>query len=180
MRKLSINQIPLTEEYTYLVDSDEALAAWANNAGDNFTHVHIAAGTYTLHSGLNGGTPAAPAAAIDLTVTNTRRITGEAGSKLRFLNAGIGFFCGIKGPVTGSAPDFSWPDNNSGDYSISGVTVEAISEMMVDNNAIAFSHCANLTNCTGSARGTMAFGFYCCANLSGMILYSTLHRMRPL
>jgi len=97
MRRLNLHQIPLTEEYTYLVDSDDALRAWANNEGDNFTHVHIAAGTYTMYTQLEGGTADNPLAAIDLTNTQTRRVTGAAGSKLFFINTIRGFFAALRG-----------------------------------------------------------------------------------
>lgn len=65
--------------YTYIVDSDEALLAWANNvAGNDYTSVLIKKGTWNINDKV-----------IDLSATNTKFIIGESGSRIN-INASSG------------------------------------------------------------------------------------------
>lgn len=60
--------------YTYVVDSDQALLDWANNVGGNdYTHVLVKRGTWTISEQVNG---------INLTQSGTKTITGEPGNKI--------------------------------------------------------------------------------------------------
>ncbi|MDR1199074.1 MAG: hypothetical protein LBK94_08720 [Prevotellaceae bacterium] len=63
----------LNSEFTYIVDSDEALAAWAANApGNDYSSVLVKKGTWTLNGNIN------------LSNTGTKIITGQADNLLVF------------------------------------------------------------------------------------------------
>lgn len=63
----------LTESYTFVVNSDEALLAWANaEAGNDYTHVLIKSGTWNMSK----------ASGINLSAAGTLTVTGEPGNKI--------------------------------------------------------------------------------------------------
>jgi hypothetical protein len=124
--------------FTFVVDSDEALAAWANNAeGNDYSHVLIKSGEWTSSKEVN------------LTTSGTKVVVGQAGSLLSFTSLrGLAY--------SGGNP----PRTN--DYWMNGVNVK------VSNNAsYCFFYCMNLTNCSGSSIGSSGgYGFYYCYNLT--------------
>ena len=146
------NRVPLRgeaiTEFTFVVDSDDALAAWANNtAGNNYTSVLIKKGTWTSSKEVN------------LTTAGTKVVVGQAGSLLSFTSS--------YGLRYSSTPTTS-------DYWMMGVSVECTSSGDGFYNCTNLTnctgigtygcyHCANLTGCTGS--GT-SYGFYSCTNLT--------------
>jgi hypothetical protein len=130
----------LIEPYTYLVDSNAKLAAWAaNTAGNDYTSVLIAAGTWTS------------AVEVNLTTSGTKVVAGMPGSKLVFTSQ-----YGLRYTTL--------PTTN--DYRMDGVNVEA---NRVSGVRYAFFACTHLTNCTGTADSSGAgsgYGFYGCTNLT--------------
>lgn len=137
-----------TYHYTFVVDSDEALANWANNdtsKGQDYTSVLIRKDEWTSTVGVN------------LTATGTKIVVGEAGSKLVFNNV-------EKGLYYDDAP--STPD-----YYMQGVNVEVTKDNWSGAKAYGFYNCINLTNCAGTGTGisgTVArvYGFANCTNLT--------------
>jgi hypothetical protein len=130
----------IKKPFTFLVDSDAALGAWAaNTAGNDYTSVLIAPGTWTS------------AVEVDLTASGTRVVVGMPGSKLSFTSA-----YGLRYSSTPTAND----------YRMEGVNVEAAN---ASGDACGFSNGANLTDCTAavsSADGS-AYGFSGCTGLTG-------------
>jgi hypothetical protein len=132
---------------TFIIDSDAALAAWANNTpGNDYTSVLIRPGTWTSDKEVN------------LTTAGTKAVTGIPGSKLSFSSN--------RGLMYDDIPD-------STEYWMRGVHVENA----VENETIglseeirSFSSCKNLTNCTGVSTGTNPesnfTGFRWCKNLT--------------
>jgi hypothetical protein len=123
-------------QFTYLVDSDAALAAWANNtAGNDYTSVLIAPGTW-----ISG-------AEVNLTNAGTKVVVGMPGSKLSFTSAyGLRYT--------------SRPTTN--DYRMEGVNVEINN----GSSVYGFANCANLTLCIGKGTGNAGYGFSGCNNLT--------------
>jgi hypothetical protein len=124
-------------QFTYLVDSDAALAAWADSeAGNDYASVLIAPGTW------NSSKEA------DLTAAGTKTVTGMPGSLLKFTSAyGLRYT--------------SLPDGN--DCRMYNVTVEMTG---VVNGTNGFCNCTNLTNCAGTGTGgTSGTGFYNCKGM---------------
>lgn len=133
--------------YTYIVDSDAALAAWITNAaGNDYTHVLIRRGTWSA--------PSVSDSVNNLTAAGTKTVVGESGSKL--------VFTGYDGMVYDTVP-------TTPDYYMFGVNVEVTSTAASDSTK-AFLNCANLYHCTGVARGSktsesLGVAFYGCKNL---------------
>ena len=129
-----------TYHYTFVVDSNAALTAWANNdrsGGQDYTSVLIRKGTWTSTKGVN------------LTDAGTKVVVGEAGSKLVFYNV-------EKGLYYDAIP-------TEHEYYMRGVTVE------ITGSGSGFYKCTNLTNCSGSGTGTgrgIGVGFMSCTNLT--------------
>ena len=129
------------EQFTFVVDSNEKLTAWANNSGGyDYTSVLIKKGEWTSTTGVN------------LTTAGTKVVVGEPGSKLVFNNV-------EKGLYYDTAPTRS-------EYYMRGVTVT-----VVNGNGIGsgFYSCTNLTNCTGTGTGNgngSGNGFRSCTNLT--------------
>ena len=134
------------EQFTFVVDSNEKLAAWANATEDNdYTSVLIKKGEWTSNIGVN------------LTTAGTKVVVGEAGSKLVFNSAEKCIY-------------YDTPPNKS-EYYMLGVTVEGTSisygfnscANLTNCTGTGFYLCANLTNCTGTG---ISYGFNSCANLT--------------
>lgn len=126
--------------FTYVVDSDESLTSWAENkAGNDYTAVLIKAGNWTCEKSL------------DLTNAGTKIVVGEAGSKLIFnLDSA---------PKTSAIAYSILPD--IAEHFLLNVNVFCNRA----GNAVAFSQCVNLYNCSAEVNGGRASGFYKCENL---------------
>ena len=133
------------EQFTFVVDSNEKLTAWANNSGGyDYTSVLIKKGEWTSNTGVN------------LTTAGTKVVVGEPGSKLVFNNV-------EKSLYYNAVP-------TEPDYYMRGVAVTVGTGS--GNNAVSvsgFSSCTNLTNCTGTGSGSgngYGYGFDLCTNLT--------------
>ena len=136
-----------TYRYTFVVDSNADLTAWANNdrsGGKDYTSVLIRKGTWTSSKGVN------------LTAAGTKVVVGEAGSKLVFNNTEKGLY--YSAVPTGP------------EYYMRGVTVENTDAGGTDGSSFGFNSCTNLTNCSGTGTGTgtngSGAGFNSCTNLT--------------
>lgn len=144
--------------FTYVVDSDQALLDWINNKSENdYTSVLIRKGEWTATKGVN------------LTTTGTKVVVGEPGSKLKFTpTAGINCLSYNTTPTTS-------------DYYMNCVNVEGVSVTTCFKNCAnltncmavsvtvgdGFRDCTNLTNCTANGNGSVnGYGFYYCNNLT--------------
>ncbi|MDR2020681.1 MAG: hypothetical protein LBQ14_07965, partial [Treponema sp.] len=137
----------IKKPFTYLVDSDEALADWANNVrtdGQDYTAVLIAPGTWTS------------AVEVNLTTSGTKVVVGMPGSTLSFTSR-----YGLRYTTLPTTTD----------YRMEGVKVEVNPSPTSGDFAGAFAYCANLTGCTGAVTtaGTNleAAPFAYCVNLTG-------------
>jgi hypothetical protein len=127
---------------TFIIDSDEALADWANNTpGNNYTNVLIKPGVWTSSKEVN------------LTTAGTKAVTGMPASLLSF-TSGYGL-------RYGAAPTMS-------EYWMRGVNAKAAG---ADSDFVCFLNCTNLANCTGASTGASGeyryTGFKNCTNLTG-------------
>jgi hypothetical protein len=150
---------------TYLVDSDAALAAWANNtAGNDYTRVLVAPGTFT--SGIE----------VNLTTCGTKVVKGLPGSLLSFTSQ-----YGLRYDTLPTTPEYSMDGVNAETHS--GVqnyvfhSCTNLTNCFANGNsngsvsAYGFHSCTNLTNCTGTGNSSgnsssYAYGFYNCTNLT--------------
>jgi hypothetical protein len=139
---LGAGDIPVSSggsEFTFVVDSDAALAAWANNTtGNDYTRVLIAPGTFTS------------AIEVNLTTCGTKMVKGLPGSLLSFTSS--------KGLKYETLP-------TTLEYSMDGVNAETHSGFQ----NYVFHSCTNLTNCfaNGNSNGSVStYGFYSCTNLT--------------
>jgi hypothetical protein len=125
--------------FTYIVDSDQKLADWANNVdGNDYTSVLIKPGTWSFSGGIN------------LSPVGTKVVVGMPGSKLS-LTSQYGLSYGSGAPV-------------SKEYYMYGVTAE---NNRASGAGTCFYRCTNLTNCTGTGTGTsIGYGFRNCTNLT--------------
>lgn len=142
---------------TFVVNSNETLAAWAaHTAGNDYSSVYIASGTYTLASG-----------GINLTAAGTKQVEGHPSSKLVFEA-----LTPVDGNYSAALYYTSRPTDPS--YNIKNVNVECTGApaTSANNYPCAFRNCVNLTNCSGFAKATgtkayqAAYAFYGCQNLS--------------
>jgi hypothetical protein len=111
-------------QFTFLVDSNAKLTAWANKtAGNNYAAVLIAPGTWTSSVEVN------------LTTSGTKVVAGMPGSLLSFTsNYGLRYTTQPK----------------TTDYRMEGVNVDLNTS---GGDAFAYYNCTNLVNCTGTAIG---------------------------
>jgi hypothetical protein len=127
--------------FTFVVDSDAALAAWANvEAEKNYSHVLIKSGTWTS------------ALAVNLTAAGTKAVVGQAGNLLSFTSQ-----YGLK--YDALAADDCW---------IQGVNVALDYRGHGNIQANGFYYCAQLSNCTAMVLGSgyaPGIGFYYCNNI---------------
>ncbi|MCL2043345.1 MAG: hypothetical protein FWG89_04310 [Treponema sp.] len=163
-------------EYTFVVDSDDALRAWADNdPGNDYSRVLIKAGVWTLNTEITTAYHDDPVAAVDISNGRTLSVTGEDGSKLIFNNTSSNSatrFAGIRGKISGTWPRLINPGR---EFYFDNVSVEVHAYINVDYReyawAYGFYNCSNLTNCASIAQSYTgnyddAFGFYNCANLT--------------
>lgn len=136
------------EQFSFVVDSNEKLTAWANNdkaSGQDYTSVLIRKGEWTSTTGVN------------LTTAGTKVVVGEPGSKLVFNGAEKGLYYDI----VPTEPD----------YYMRGVAVETSHTDSNTSASTGFHSCLNLYNCdstsasTSSAGGSIGTGFHSCSNL---------------
>ena len=125
---------------TFVIDSDDALAAWANNTeGNDYTHVLIRAGEWTSDVEVN------------LTTAGTKAVVGMPGSLLKFVSS-----CGLKYDDFPSSPE----------YWMRGVNIDAtLYKEEGDGLCTCLNSCINLKNCYGKANGDTGFAFTHCDNL---------------
>ena len=127
------------EQFSFVVDSNEKLTAWANNSGGNdYTSVLIRKGEWTSTTGVN------------LTTAGTKVVVGEPSSKLVFNNTEKGLYYDTAQP-------------NKPEYYMLGVTVTVTAGT---GSGYGFHSCTNLTNCSGTGTGTAGYGFHSCTNLT--------------
>jgi hypothetical protein len=141
-------------DFTYIVDSDEALADWANNtAGNDYSHVLIKKGTWTSNKEIN------------LTDAGTKVVVGEAGGLLSFTS--------VNGLVYNSLPA-------TNDYRMMGVNVVVDNygssfkycinlTNCYGSGQMVFAYCTNLTNCishTNPYNQNSMYSFFYCKKLT--------------
>lgn len=144
------------QEFTYVVDSDEALLNWANNVeGNDYTSVLIKKGAWTSTVGVN------------LTATNTKVVVGEAGSTLRFNDVEKALYYDAV------------PSTRPSQYHMFNVYVSHTITTNIDS--YGFYNCKNLTNCTNVTNTSMlqSCGFYNCENLTNCFCYVTANLKQP-
>jgi hypothetical protein len=148
--------------YSYIVDSNQKLADWANNvAGNDYTSVLIKKGTWT-YSGVDG---------INLTATGTKSIIGETGAILSF---------SISTNQKSALFYEAIPTTN--DYFIKNITIKTTrhdnhclnnciniynSIVLAGNSSVAFLNCYNIIDCSGS--GTYAVSH--CVGMRNVTIY---------
>lgn len=137
---ISEARVPVVN-YTYVVNSNQALEDWANNvSGNDYTHVLIKAGTWNL-----------TADTINLTATGTKTVTGEAGNLIVHDLT----FKGIMYTMQYSEVP------TSDVYNINGVNIKTINRITQTETqppargCVSFYKCTNLINC--SAKGYTAY-----------------------
>ena len=141
LKNASANVAVNAETFTYVVDSDQKLADWANNVeGNDYTSVLIRKGEWTVSHYIN------------LTKTKTLRIVGEAGSKIIF--SGDIPSCVGELPIGSCeyALMFYYSDDGDGglhydpfQFYMHGVTIEA--ELSLQGTLSGMVLCGNLHNC---------------------------------
>lgn len=144
------------EQFTFVVDSNEALAAWANaTEGNDYTSVLIKKGEWTSTTGVN------------LTTAGTKVVEGEAGSKLVF---NIGEWNGNYSSAYGL---FRNKISENEDSIIEGVYIELNPTIKDDLDMACFAYLSNIKNCkanilsnnTSVRPAGLLKGFYSCRNL---------------
>ncbi len=126
--------------FTYIVDSNQALLDWANNAtGNDYTNVLIKRGTWTLTKG------------IVLDTVGTKHVYGEPGSKIfvDFLTTLSGnFYCFSNNNSPGVSAEMI--DSNLYDTWIHNVNIEISDRVSTSASGTigGFTKVANLSNCS--------------------------------
>jgi hypothetical protein len=146
------------ETFTFVIDSDDALAAWAENTpGGDYSSVYIKSGTWQYTKHIFGSIPGdaeSPVPVIDLNASGTKLVCGEKDSLLSFTvqtnHSGV-YAAGLFG--------LGW------DCRIYGAAVEMIPSGSAAFRLSGFSHCNNLINCKASVTGFFGAGFSHCDNL---------------
>jgi hypothetical protein len=141
-------------DFTYMVDSDEALANWANNvASHDYTKVLIKQGAWSSGKEVN------------LTAAGTKVVVGQPGSLLSFTS--------VNGLVYTSLPA-------TNDYRMTGVNVSVDNygsafQYCINltncsgSGQMVFAYCTNLINCTSYIRAYSEnnhYGFFYCKKLA--------------
>lgn len=145
-RKVIDDKNLTAETFTFVVDSNEKLAEWANNdrsKGQDYTSVLIKKGEWTSTAGVN------------LTNAGTKVVVGEAGNKLIFNDAKYSLFYD-KLPTTD-------------DFFMCNVFVEATFPTMKYDSGVIFRRVTNLKNCYAKVTNTgriEAKAYEYCQNIS--------------
>ena len=173
--KQEVVDLDATTQFTFVVDSDEKLAKWANNDtsnGEDYTSVLIQKGTWKSSVGVN------------LTTTKTKVVVGAAGSKLNFSNVEKALFfeelhCDNEYYIQNVSLDNSNSNSTAcyGFYNcnnLTNCTSTSTGSTTSTGSCYSFYNCNNLTNCTGSTTGSRTgFDFYNCSNLTNCTSSST-------
>ena len=151
-------------QFTYVVDSNQALQDWAGNvAGNDYTSVLIKSGSYTLSKG------------IDLTSTSTINLIGEIGSEINF-NSVENAISYDTIPSQGHIENITVNNNKAGQckgfvncINLFNCTSNVNSYNSFGNPSHAFENCKNLYNCYAYAETSNSSaagdGFIYCINL---------------
>jgi hypothetical protein len=165
------------QEFTYVVDSSEALARWIrNDDGYDYSKVLIKKGTWSITLSSTN--------AIDLTATKTVIVVGEPGSLLSFSYSGnIKALRYTTSPADSDIEHYMYNvhvklSTSSGEcYGFSRCVnlIDCSCEFTCTSNAgtcYGFFNCNRLTNCTvnctgkpTNAGGGSGYGFYSCHGL---------------
>ena len=165
--EFSLKAIDASLSYTFVIDSDAALQAWANNtSGNDYSRILINKGTWTLNTTLSEGT------VIDISNGRTKSVIGESESKIVINNTGtnLDIITGIEGNT--NKPGQYGLSNPGNDYFFRNVNIEINS----NSQCCGFTSCANLINCTSNVKSDttsggngIGYGFSYCINLSNCI-----------
>ena len=149
-------KIEKSTEFTFIIDSNAALAAWAANAPSNdYSRILIKEGTWEYTDTLALGTGGSPKVIIDISNGRTKSVVGESNSKIFFNSPSASYRVGIKGS-----------ENTACDYFLENVTVEFNGNVTGATLNTGFLNCANLTNCACTTDGGGAvYSFNNCTNL---------------
>jgi hypothetical protein len=131
----------LADGFTYLVDSDAALAAWVRaTPGNDYTFVKIAPGSWSSVLGVN------------MVASATKKVVGMNNSILNFTRGGLYYETVPIDP----------------DYYMENVTIVCTGSTYPLLEPIAFTKCINLTNCSGSVyiNDFTSIAFNKCINLT--------------
>jgi hypothetical protein len=145
--------------FTFVVDSDAALAAWADNtAGNDYTSVLIAPGTFISSKEVN------------LTACGTKSVVGMPGSLLSF-SSRYGLRYETLPKTTEYRMDgvnaYNSAANGYGFHDCANLTNCTGNGTSADGYGYGFRECANLTNCIANGNGVgNGYGFYGCTNLT--------------
>ena len=148
-------------QFDHIVDSDAALAEWANCTDGSMKNVLVKAGTYTLSSGNY----------VDLADAGTTYIFGEVGNELSFTNADFGIYnpsndrevriTGLNVRVIGNNVCKAFCNCNN--------LINCTGYALYNGDSYAFFNCKKIVNCTASAGGGTGYGFYNCDYVSNCI-----------
>jgi hypothetical protein len=178
-------QVYRANEFTFVIDSDAALAAWADNApGNDYARVLIKSGTWALTreiGALHGESvdldDANTPAFIDLSDGRTRKVTGEQGARvaltatMRTERYGV---IGVRGGVTGTVGAAPIDDSPAlammGDPL--GLRIESVDIKLsiqstvpfVYGRSAAFYRCGNLEGCKASINRSISNSSSTCQN----------------
>ena len=148
IEKLLLDGITTGATATFVIDSSEALEAWANNTpGNDYSRILIKAGTWTISRSVPHGS-----IAIDVSDGRTLSVVAEAGSEI-VLNSTIAGFANITFIRGGSLLH----------------NVNATIRRVSPGTSISscFAACSNLVNCTGRVDGGQSTNiFFDCSNLT--------------
>jgi hypothetical protein len=162
-------------QFTYLVDSDQALADWANNvAGNDYSSVLIAPGTWSSSVEVN------------LSASGTKVVVGVLGSLLSFpTSSGLRYVaespeCFMRGVSVDTSVIGFYFCNNLIHCRVVGadsgfVSCDNLVNCYAVNAKVAFYDCDNLVNCSsfhpnsGGSEDSDYVGFHACSHLSNCV-----------
>jgi hypothetical protein len=146
-------------QFTYVVDSNAALAAWANNtAGNNYTSVLIKPGTWSSSKEVN------------LTTSRTKVVVGMPESKLSFTSQyGLRYTSLVSG-IESSMERVSVQMTSTGVcYGFSNcnnlTNCEAVLTSTNNIDSAGYSNCTNIINCQVAIKTVSGVGFCNCKGL---------------
>lgn len=155
-----IDYIQAGQPATFVIDSNDALMAWANNtAGNDYTHVLIRPGTFQTNNTIN------------LATARTKTVIGMGGNKIVKTSSGAGIqatnvydclLIGVNVEIPSGAPATAFHSCNHLIGCTGNVTCYG------SDNYGTFYNCQYLTNCTGYcvAQNTYASAFNKCQYLT--------------
>ena len=168
-------------EYTFIIDSNATLAAWANDTpGNDYSRILIKAGKWTLNTMFVGGIHNI----IDIANGRTSVIVGEVGSKIVINNSHVGTTNTTLRGIVGSLNNVMFVENVELEIILNATIATSITMGCIgfmncsnlinckstvgfsaltsapdsNNNIVAFHTCNQLTNCTGVSTGYSSNG----------------------